>query len=251
MFKIAIVSAAGGVGRSSLTANLAILLARRDIAVLALEFDPQNRMSTLLGNEEPNSNGLLADFLADQPFGQSALIDSEGVAYLPFGRSDEASLALFEQHLRTQTDWLKTRIAQIDYPLGAFLLMDTPRMPSPYAHQVMLAADLVLVVLAPDMRSLSLIPTVENTLQACTIRYVMNGLDSTRRLHNELLADARSKLQMQLSPYSVHRDEAIPHAFASQVSIYDASPDSLASHDLNGLLNWLLKVSSLDGQVAT
>ncbi|MDQ3267629.1 MAG: AAA family ATPase, partial [Pseudomonadota bacterium] len=48
MFKIAIVSAAGGVGRSTLTASLATLLAQRAIAVLALDFDPQNLLSTLL-----------------------------------------------------------------------------------------------------------------------------------------------------------------------------------------------------------
>lgn len=252
MFKIAIISATGGAGRSSLTANLATLLAQRKIPVLALEFDPQNSLSTLLGNEMLCTDGLLPDFLAAQPFGKSALLDSDGVAYLPFGQSDTDSLEKFEQHLRTEPDWLMQSIAKVDFPSGAFLLMDTPRLPSVYAHQAMHAADLVLVVLAPDVRSLTLLPAIDAASKACSparpFIYVMNGLDSTRTLQNKLFEDARLTLQSRLSPYSVHRDEAIPRAFANHANLYDDSPDSLAIHDLNGLLNWLSDASSLDGR---
>ncbi len=255
MFKIAIVSAAGGVGRSTLTASLATLLAQRKIAVLALDFDPQNLLSTLLGSDEISLGGLLPDFLTKKEFGKSALINSNEVACLPFGRVNEASLVTFEQHLRTEPEWLKKSIAQIDYPPGAFLIMDTPRLPSPYARQAIVAADLVLAVLAPDTRSLALVPAVEAALARCAPGrqpiYVMNGLDSTRALQSDLLAQFRSVLQMRLSPYPIHRDEAVPRAVANYANLQGLSPDSLVAHDLNGLLNWLLAgpASSLDGRV--
>ena len=255
MFKIAIVSAAGGVGRSTLTASLATLLTQRKIAVLALDFDPQNLLSTLLGSDEISLGGLLPDFLTKKEFGKSALINSNEVACLPFGRANEASLVTFEQYLRTEPEWLKKCIAQIDYPPGAFLIMDTPRLPSPYARQAMVAADLVLAVLAPDTRSLALVPAVEAALARCAPGrqpiYVMNGLDSTRALQSDLLAQFRSVLQMRLSPYPIHRDEAVPRAVANYANLQGLSPDSLVAHDLNGLLNWLLAgpASSLDGRV--
>lgn len=254
MFKIAIVSAAGGVGRSTLTASLATLLIQREIAALALEFDPQNLLGTLLGSEDTSPDGLLPDFLSGQPFGKGALVNSEGVAFLPFGQTDEAGRAIFEQQLHAEPEWLKKCIAQIDYPPRAFLLMDTPRLPSSYARQAMVAADLVLVVLAPDTRSLALLPAVEAALTACAptcpLVYVMNGLDITRDLQSDLLARLRSSLQTRLSPYPVHRDEAIPRAVANRANVLDISPDSLVAHDLNGLLNWLLvgPASSLDGR---
>jgi cellulose synthase operon protein YhjQ len=235
MFKIAIVSAAGGVGRSTLTASLATLFAQREIAVLALDFDPQNLLSTLLGSDEASLSGLLPDFLTRKEFGKSALVNSNEVACLPFGRANEASLVTFEQHLRAEPEWLKKCIAQIDYPSGAFLLMDTPRLPSLYARQAMVAADLVLAVLAPDVRSLALLPVVETTLSRCAPRnqliYVVNGLDSTRTLQSDLLARFRSTLQMRLSPYPVHRDEAIPRAVANRTNLQSLSPDSLVTHD--------------------
>lgn len=254
MFKIAIVSAAGGVGRSTLTASLATLLAQREIAVLALDFDPQNLLSTLLGSDEVSLGGLLPDFLTRKEFGKSALVNSNEVACLPFGRANESSLVTFEQHLRTEPEWLKKCITQIDYPPGAFLLMDTPRLPSPYARQAMVAADLVLAVLAPDVRSLALLPAVEAALSRCVPGrqsiYVMNSLDSTRTLQSDLLAQFRSSLQMRLSPYPVHRDEAISRAVANRANLQSLSPDSLVAHDLNGLLNWLLAghASSLEGR---
>ena len=254
MFKIAIVSAAGGVGRSTLTASLATLLAQREIAVLALDFDPQNLLSTLLGSDEVSLGGLLPDFLTRKEFGVSALVNLNEVACLPFGRSNEASLVTFEQHLRTEPEWLKKCITQIDYPPGAFLLMDTPRLPSPYARQAMVAADLVLAVLAPDARSLALLPAVEAALSRYAPGrqpiYVMNGLDSTRALQSDLLARFRSSLQMRLSPYPIHRDEAIPRAVANRANLQSLSPDSLVAHDLNGLFNWLLAgpASSLEGR---
>lgn len=255
MFKIAIVSAAGGVGRSTLTASLVTMLAQREIVSLALEFDPQNILSTLLGDALPTQSGLLADFLGGQSFGTSALVDSEGVAFLPFGPSDHAGLAAFEQHLRAEPEWLKKCIAHVDYPPGAFLLMDTPRLPSVYARQAMVAADLVIAVLAPDVRSMSLLPAVEAAFKACSpachLVYVANALDSTRALQSELMTRLRSMLQTRFSPYPVHRDEAIPRALASRANIHDFSPDSLVAHDLNGLLNWLLSGhgSGLDGKV--
>lgn len=255
MFKIAIVSAAGGVGRSTLVASLATLLAQRKIAVLALDFDPQNLLSTLLGSDEISLGGLLPDFLTKKEFGKSALVNSNEVACLPFGRANEASLVTFEQHLRTEPEWLKKCIAQIDYPPGAFLIMDTPRLPSHYARQAIVTADLVLAVLAPDTRSLALVPAVEAALAKCAPGrqpiYVMNGLDSTRALQSDLLAQFRSALQMRLSPYPIHRDEAVPRAVANYANLQSLSPDSLVAHDLNGLLNWLLAgpVSSLDGRV--
>ncbi|BBJ22959.1 cellulose biosynthesis protein BcsQ [Candidatus Nitrotoga sp. AM1P] len=254
MFKIAIVSAAGGVGRSTLTASLATLLAQREIAALALDFDPQNLLSTLLGSDEASLSGLLPDFLTRKEFGKSALVNANEVACLPFGRANEASLVTFEQHLRAEPEWLKKCIAQVDYPSGAFLLMDTPRLPSLYARQAVVAADLVLAVLAPDVRSLALLPVVENTLSRCApgsqLIYVVNSLDSTRALQSDLLARFRSTLQMRLSPYPVHRDEAIPRAVANRTNLQSLSPDSLVAHDLNGLLNWLLAgpASSLDGR---
>ncbi len=254
MFKIAIVSAAGGVGRTTLTASLATLLAQREIAVLALDLDPQNLLSTLLGSDEVSLNGLLPDFLTRKEFGKSALINSNELVCLPFGRANEASLVTFEQHLRSEPEWLKKCIAQIDYPPEAVLLMDTSRLPSPYARQAMVAADLVLAVLAPDARSLTLLPALEAALARyapeCQPIYVMNSLDSTRALQSDILARFRLSLQSRLSPYPVHRDEAIPRAVANRANLQSLSPDSLVAHDLNGLLNWLLSrpANSLDGK---
>jgi cellulose synthase operon protein YhjQ len=244
MFKIAIVSVAGGVGRTTLTASLATLLAQRAIAVLALEFDPQNLLGTLLGSEAAGDGGLLPDFVAGKHFGTSALVNSDRVAFLPFGRAEDAGLLAFEQALGADSAWLQKRVDRIDYPPGAFLLIDTPHFPCVYSRQAIAGADLVLAVLAPDARSFELLPTMEAATKKCApdcrLVYVMNCLDSTRELQNEWLARCKSMLRSRLSPYVLHRDEAIPRALAMRANLLECCADSLVAHDLNGLLNWLL-----------
>ena len=49
MKTIAVVSTAGGTGRTTLSAALAVLLARRGRPVVALDFDPQNMLGAHLG----------------------------------------------------------------------------------------------------------------------------------------------------------------------------------------------------------
>ncbi|MBS1186597.1 MAG: cellulose biosynthesis protein [Burkholderiaceae bacterium] len=245
MFTVAIISAAGGTGRSTLVANLATLLAKRGTAAFALEFDPQNLLATLLGNDVPASDGLLTDFIANKPFGASALRNSDGVTLLPFGYASKQAAAGFEQHLRATPAWLHDHLAQIDFSDEAMLLIDTPRLPSLYACQAVMAADLVLSVLMPDVRAMALLPAAQDVaLTDCGCQkpmlHVINGLDSTREYQRQLAAELRERLQQDLVPDIVHRDTAIAQALANSVSVVDASPDSLVVHDMNGVLNALL-----------
>lgn len=245
MFTVAIISAAGGTGRSTLTANLATLLAKRGVTPLALEFDPQNLLATLLGCDAPKNDGVLTDFIAGKPFGLSALSNSDGVTFLPFGHVDKQAMAGFEQQLRSTPEWLRNSLAQIDFADDAMLLIDTPRLPSLYACQAVAAADLVLSVLMPDVRSMTLLPAalaVALTDCGCPkpLLHVINSLDSTREYQRRVATELRARLQDSLVPDTVHRDTAIAQALANSVSVIDASPDSLVVHDMNGVLNVLL-----------
>ncbi|MBS1169399.1 MAG: yhjQ [Burkholderiaceae bacterium] len=245
MFTVAIISAAGGSGRSTLAANLASLLAQRGMPPFALEFDPQNLLATLLGSEAPPDDGLLTDFMGNKPFGASALCNSDNVGFLPFGHANKQDAAGFEQQLRSTPGWLRNCLAQIDFADDTILLIDTPRLPSIHACQAVEAADLVLSVLMPDVRSMTLLPAAQATaLTDCgrqkPLLHVINALDSTREHHNRLAAELRARLRQDLVPEIVHRDTAIAQALANSVSVIDASPDSLVVHDMNGVVNALL-----------
>jgi hypothetical protein len=47
------------------------------------------------------------------------------------------------------------------------------------------------------------------------------------------------RLGPALCPYPIHRDEAVPEAFARQAALPDAAPHAQATHDLQGAWRWL------------
>ena len=54
MFVIAVVSAKGGVGKTTLSANLGVGIAQRGYPVLIVDLDPQNAMQWHLGGLDQN-----------------------------------------------------------------------------------------------------------------------------------------------------------------------------------------------------
>ena len=58
MIVVAIVSAKGGVGKSTIAANLAVALNRHARTVLAVDLDPQNALHLHLGGKPQDIGGL-------------------------------------------------------------------------------------------------------------------------------------------------------------------------------------------------
>ncbi len=242
MLRVALVSANGGAGRTSLVAALAGLLGKRGQRVLAVDFDPANMLALHLGLSPDESDGLARHDHEPGAWASAAFRNSDGVDFLPFGRVDDAGLWRLEQRLQAEPAWLAQHLDQAGLPAQALVLIDTPRLPSVYARQAIAAADVVLVVERPDLAdyaSLSQLRQVLAGKQAQTF-YLLNHVDPTRDLQNDVLAMIRNALGDRLSPFPIHRDEAIAEAFASDLSLVEYAPHSQAAHDIQGLASWLL-----------
>lgn len=250
MLKIALVSASGGVGRTTLTANLAATLAQRGHSVLAVDFDPQNLLGLHLGMLPETSEGLALSVLADGHWQESGQRNSDGVRFLPFGQLDHAREFQFMQKLAAAgDDWLHTRLAELDLPPETITLIDTPRLPSLYARQALHTADLVIGVLNAEISSYaSLRYLLDNTV---TVRdrsyFVINQVDATRALQNDILTLLRSDLGAALSGQVIHRDVAVAEAAASNCALTVHSAHSQAAHDFQGLASWLLSLNRNNG----
>ncbi|MGH8504409.1 MAG: cellulose synthase operon protein YhjQ/BcsQ, partial [Stenotrophobium sp.] len=154
MLKIALISASGGVGRTTLAANLAAVLAQRGRSVLAVDFDPQNLLGLHLGMLPESGEGLAASVLAGHAWQESGQRNSDGVRFLPYGQLDHAHEFQFMQKLADAGDgWLRARLAELDLPPETITLIDTPRLPSIHAQQALHAADLARTLWRPGCRS--------------------------------------------------------------------------------------------------
>ncbi len=236
---VAIVSPCGGTGRSTLAALLATLSARSGVWALAVECDPQNLLALHFGAAQAPVHGLASRAARAQAWNTAALAAKDGTLLLPFGALDPPALVDWERRLVTEPDWLAASLGSLARPANGWTFIDTPRLPAVLARQAVRAADLALLVLRADAASMALLEAALAMLEGTPTYAVVNAYEAGARLPSDVLAALYDRLGSRLAPKPVHRDEAIPEAFARRRSPDDHSPHAQAVHDLHGLLRWL------------
>lgn len=249
MFVVSLVSLNGGVGRTTLVAQLASLLAKRGQSVLALDADPQNQLAAQLGlmaasAEVPGWGGqtLTAPGRDWAAIGQR---NSDGVLFVPFGTLDAGQWATLENLLRVDSSYLSRQLAALDLGAETLVLIDAARLPSSAAAQALHAADLALWVAVAD-------PACQFSWQRNAAlangetrrgHLLINRFDATRPVQADVLELFRAGARP--IPYLVHRDEAMPASFAANLCLADYAPDCQAMHDLHGVAHWLQQQAAL------
>ena len=107
---IAVVSPLGGVGRTTLTAHLATLLARQGQRSLAVELCAQNLLGRHLGMHEASAAGWARAAADGQWWAEGGFDNSDGVRVLPFGEASLETIHTLHQLLQVQPRWLQDQI---------------------------------------------------------------------------------------------------------------------------------------------
>ncbi|HDR9838560.1 TPA: cellulose synthase operon protein YhjQ [Burkholderia multivorans] len=243
MKTIAITSTAGGAGRTTLAAALAVLLARRGRPVVAVEFDPQNLMGALLGLDTLADAGLAQSLLGGaEPWHAHTWRNADGVLFVPYGPVDAAGAAACDARLAADPAWLARALDEIALPAGGVVLIDTARQPSQQAEQALRCADLTLVVVPPEPAACATLAARLDALRAGgrAWQIVVNRLNPARDMQRDALAMLRAAAgPTALLEQRIHADAAVPEAFARGSWIFDDAPYSQTSHDLHGVANWV------------
>ncbi|MDD5033494.1 MAG: cellulose biosynthesis protein BcsQ [Methylococcaceae bacterium] len=255
MYIVALVSTQGGVGKTTITANLAAAIGKRGHAVLALDWDPANRLGLHLGLDQAPLQGLAQQSVSGGHWNEAAYHNSDNVDFLPFGQLCEESRLAFERLLCGDKLWLARRLEELEYPRNGVVLVDTMRAPSPYLTQALQVADRVLSVMTPaptfqlDIEAMEkfLIELGEGHSLLLRQNYLLNQVDTTRRLTREIITVLHAQLEQRLLRYMIHRDEAVPEAIACNASVADHAPLGQADHDFQGLASWLLAQADGEG----
>jgi cellulose synthase operon protein YhjQ len=243
MKTIAVVSTAGGTGRTTLTAALAVLLARRHRAVVALDFDPQNLLGAHLGLDTLAQTGIAQAIVGEtDAWHAHTWRNDEGVLFVPYGELALERSAACDARLAAEPQWLANALAQVDLPDSGVVLIDTARYPSQQADHAVRCADLVLCITPPEPAACAtLIPRLAALRQACAnVKVIVNRLNPARDMQRDALAMLRAAVGDALTlAQRVHVDAAMPESFARGTWLFDDAPHSQASHDLQGMANWV------------
>ncbi|CAJ50242.1 cellulose biosynthesis protein BcsQ [Bordetella avium] len=246
---LAIVSAKGGVGKTTVAANLSVALEQSGAATLMVDLDPQNALRFHLGADELTGiEGLARASLAGQDWRSICVQGVSGVHLLPFGALNEEDRLRLEQQMNADPKWLTRHLAALDLGPEAVVLVDTPPGPSAYLRQALECADLVLAVTLADAASFATLPSIESLVaQYCEGRpgylghaYLVNQVDSAQALAKDTAQVLRGALGNRVIGV-VQRDVSVADALAFGKTVIEHAPYSQPSQDFANGAAWVMQ----------
>lgn len=243
---LAIVSAKGGVGKTTLTANLAAAL-NNDGRVVCVDLDPQNALRLHLGVQMDEMDGLTRCTLEGRTWNTSLFQSPGSPEVLPYGTINETDRDTLEVFLAENPNWLSSGLATLGVGNKDFVLIDTPPGPSLYLQQALRIANFVLVVVHADAASYATVPAMEGLIKSyCRERtdflgsaYIINCVSSDKVLSRDVVEVLRSRLGDRVVPFVIHQDEAVREALASDQLLANYDPHCEATYDVASCAQWV------------
>lgn len=241
---IALVSGKGGVGKTTVTANLAIALGQHRKRVLVIDLDPQNAVSIHLGLDPNEIAGLAREGIAPE-----SVFDSPfGVNFIPFGNVNDVELAEFESMLRADPDFIHKGLMALDPQRIDYVLIDTPPGATIFLKQAMHAAHQAIAVVLADAASFTTIPKLLSLVDSHTearsdflgVRLLVNQMAEKSVLGHQVRAALYENYAQILVPVAIHKDASVAEALAYERPVLQYNPSGKASTDINDLVDWLL-----------
>jgi cellulose synthase operon protein YhjQ len=237
---IAVISAKGGVGKTTISANMGAALARMGRPVVTVDLDPQNALRLHAHAGQGGLDGLARATLSDRSWDDARVTGKDGMDVVPHGQLPESDRQRLEDLLRDEPGLLAARLRDMRLSDDAIVLIDTPPGPSVYTRQAIAAADLVLAVTLADAASYATLPATASMVAAygggrhdgetpCV--YAINQVDQSRRLAKDVMQVMQQSLGARTVGV-IHDDESIREALACNMNVLDYDPHGRAAHDL-------------------
>ncbi|MFL1548530.1 cellulose biosynthesis protein BcsQ [Pseudomonas sp. D47] len=237
---VVVVSATGGVGRSTLAAALASGLQRQGHPALALDLDPQNALRDHLcpGFDLP---GLGAVSLLNQTWEALPKRGFAGCRVVAFGETDPVQQQSLNRWLGQDLEFLRKRLAGLGLNGQDTVVIDVPAGNSVYLSQALSVADAVLVVVQPDAASFRRLAKMDEVLAPYLASesplqrfYVINQVDAGHAFSQDMAGVFKLRLGDAVLG-AVHRDPAFIEAQAYGRDPLDPSLNSVGGQDINAL----------------
>jgi cellulose synthase operon protein YhjQ len=245
MQTLAFVSGKGGVGKTTMAANVAVALTQRHKKVLLVDLDPQNAQRFHLSMDPEEVAGLAREGVRATSIFESPF----EVSFIPFGRVSEAELEEFESRLAQQPHWLASGLATLAPLAFDYVLIDTPPGPTVFLRQALIAANRAMVVILADAASFATLPKITDWVEQYTRgqgtfegwHILVNQLPMQGKLAHQVQSALLSAYPGRVVPSAIHRDPRVSQALAFERPVLQYEPSCKASLDIHYFTDWLLQ----------
>ncbi len=245
-FVAAFVGLKGGVGRTTLVANLASVLTQRGRRVVAIDLDSQNGLYLHFGIEAGSVTAICmpADPTTRAPSRGGRAREGADQPCVPFAWGDHRAA---DEVMEVNPDWLGHRVEALQ-PTGCeIVLLDTPSQATPWLKQALESADVVVSVITPDTAAYATLPATEALLHETRgdrsdglgAFWLVNRFDGTDTLGRDVLSSLRGALKTRVLPMVIHEDLVVREALARQRTLVVEPGDSQVLADLGQLAEWV------------
>jgi cellulose synthase operon protein YhjQ len=241
MTLVCFASPKGGVGKTTLAANVANELSRAGVRVVALDLDPQNALRLHFGLPLEVEDGFTHSLPRHPEWRRCLRETPSGVSVLPYGASKTRDALALAAAVAEAPALLRQPVRDMLADPGICVVLDTSPGESSLLAAVLPEIDLLINVLLVDAASVALLPALKETAvytdgtaaghSSPATGYVLNQFDPRTRLGGAI-ADAVA-LNLGSSILGVvYRDEFVAEAIASQMLVSDYAPASKAAMDI-------------------
>ncbi|MDB5370900.1 MAG: Cellulose synthase operon protein YhjQ [Roseomonas sp.] len=238
---ICFASPKGGVGKTTLSANVTDLLRRNGRIPLALDLDPQNSLRLHFGMPVTDQAGFCANLQRRPEWRQHLRQAASGTLLLPHGAIELRQSLEHAVALEREPGLLAAPLRDILADPRVVVVADMPPGPSQALAILMPMASLVVTVLQSSAISAAMLNEIEAgrflgsgtmaALFAGRLQFVLNGVDMNSRLSR----GAAEAVARHLGPRllgAISQDDAVAEALASQRLVHEVAPHSRAAEDM-------------------
>lgn len=247
MRKIAVVNQKGGVGKTTLTSNLAFVLARRGHRVLLIDMDPQSHLAASLGVFERGLSGVDRVLMHQEQLEEHAVLVRDNLNLVPAG----SQLGMLERQNSDQA-WSGTLLREAlerSRMESDFLLIDAPPSSGVLVVNILYAVEEVLIPVTGDYLGLQglsyLIGTLKKFEQSLGHKLrrhlVMSRFNKRRRLAREVREKIQGYFPGELLKTPVRECDALAEAPGFGKSVIEYRCNASGSRDFNSLATDLLQ----------
>lgn len=237
--KIAVINQKGGVGKTTTTANLGFMMARKGYKVTLIDLDPQSSLTVSMGVDWQEAEGIEDVLLHDVSLETVAVQCQENLRLIPSGNN----LAQMEHLSNSSSDVAKKMRILLDQMQDDYVLVDCPPSSGFLIVSALYATREVLIPIAADYLTLHGLSHLMGTLISFEERlghvikkwFVITRFHPRRRLSNEVKEKLIEYFPGKILKTSIRESSSLAEAPGQGMTVYEYKKSSNGSYDYQNL----------------